>query len=168
MLAVLIRHPAVNLAPGICYGRLDLDLHPDAAADAARLRAVVSGFTGPIRSSPARRCRRIAGDGAILDARLRELDFGTWEGLAWEAVPRAELDRWAAAPLDLAPPGGESGSALLARVAAFHAELRARAEDCIVVSHGGPLKLLAALLRGEAPDLLAPAPPLGSVSRIAC
>ena len=39
-------------------------------------------------------------------------------------------------------------------------------EDCIVIAHGGPLKLLAALLRGAAPDLLAPAPPLGSVTAL--
>ncbi|MDA8249882.1 MAG: histidine phosphatase family protein [Rhodospirillales bacterium] len=168
MRAVLIRHPAVLIAPGICYGRLDLDLHPQAAADAARLRAVVAGCAGRVWSSPARRCRLIAGDGATPDERLRELDFGAWEGLAWDAVPRDALDRWAAAPHHFAPPQGESGAALLARVGAFHAELRARGEDCVVVSHGGPLKLLAALLHGTAPDLLAPAPALGSVSRIAC
>ncbi|MFC7551236.1 hypothetical protein ACFQU7_01395 [Pseudoroseomonas wenyumeiae] len=31
-----------------------------------------------------------------------------------------------------------------------------------MVSHGGPLKVLAALIEGRAVDLLAPAPPLGS------
>lgn len=168
MLVVLIRHPAVLVTPGTCYGRLDLDLHPDAADEAARLRAAVDTFAGRIWTSPARRCRQIAGARAITDDRLRELDFGAWEGLAWDAVPRAALDRWAAAPLDFTPPGGESGAALLRRVGAFHAELRARGEDCVVVSHGGPLKLLAAMLHGETPDLLAPAPALGSVSRIAC
>ncbi len=168
MLAVLIRHPAVLVAPGTCYGRLDLDLHPDAAADMARLRAVVDGFAGRVWTSPTRRCRRIAGTAATVDDRLRELDFGDWEGIAWDAVPRTLLDLWAATPLDFAPPGGESGAALLARVAAFHDDLRARGEDCLVMSHGGPLKLLAAMLRGDVPDLLAPAPPLGSVNRIVC
>ena len=168
MLALLIRHPAVLVPPGTCYGRLDVDLHPDAAADAARLAALAAGFAGRVWTSPARRCRRIAGAAAIADARLCELDFGAWEGLAWDAVPRAALDHWAAAPHDIAPPGGERGAALLARVAAFHADIRAAGADCVVVSHGGPLKLLAALLHGTAPDLLAPAPTLGSVSRIAC
>ena len=168
MLILLIRHPAVLVAPGTCYGRLDVALHPDAAAEAARLRALIAASPGPVWTSPARRCRDLAGAGAIIDPRLRELDFGAWEGLAWDDVPRDALDRWAASPRDFAPPGGESGAALLARVGAFCAELRAGGADGVVVSHGGPLKLLAALLRGEAPDLLAPAPPLGSVSRIAC
>ena len=165
---VLIRHPAVRVAPGTCYGRLDLDLHPDAADAAARLAAIAESFAGRVWTSPARRCRRIAGAAAVVDDRLRELDFGNWEGLAWDAVPRAALDAWAAAPAEFAPPCGESGAALLARVAAFHADLRAHGADCVVVSHGGPLKLLAALLRGAVPDLLAPAPPLGSVTTILC
>ncbi len=168
MHAILIRHPAVLVAPGTCYGRLDVELHPDAAAEVARLRAVVATFAGPVWTSPARRCRAIAGTCAIVDARLRELDFGDWEGRAWATVPHADLDRWAADPLGFAPPGGESGAALLARVAAFHVAMRRHGADCLIVAHGGPLKLLAAMLRDAPPDLLAPAPPLGSVTRIAC
>ena len=165
---VLIRHPAVRVAPGTCYGRLDLDLHPDAAAEAMRLAAVVAASATGVWTSPSQRCRRIAGAAAIVDDRLHELDFGAWEGTAWDSVPRAALDRWARAPLEFAPPGGESGAALLARVGDFHDALRRRDEDCVVVSHGGPLKVLSALLRGTAPDLLAPAPPLGSVTSILC
>ena len=167
MLAVLIRHPAVQVARGTCYGRLDPDVHSDAAADMARIAAAIAGVACRVWTSPARRCRGIAGRDAIIDDRLRELDFGAWEGQRWDDLPRDALDRWAAAPEDVAPPGGETGAALLARVGAFHAALRARGEDCVVVSHGGPLKLLAALLRGAAPDLLAAPPPLGSITRIA-
>ena len=63
-----------------------------------------------------------------------------------------------------APPGGESGASLVARVRAVHDDLRRAGESCLIVSHGGPLKILAALLRGETPDLLAPPPPLGSAT----
>ncbi len=161
---VLIRHPPVLLAPGICYGRLDVAARADGA-----LAARVAAWPGRVWTSPARRCRGIAGAAAVPDDRLLELDFGAWEGMRWDDVPRADLDRWAADPHGFAPPGGESGGALLARVAAFHAMLRATGEDGVVVSHGGPLKLLAALLRGdEAPDLLAPAPAVGSVTPIDC
>jgi alpha-ribazole phosphatase len=98
-----------------------------------------------------------------VDARLHEIDFGAWEGQPWSAIPRDDLDRWAADPLAFAPPHGESGAALIARVQGFCAGLR---EDCVVVSHGGPLKILGALLRGQPVDLLAPPPAIGSVTVI--
>ncbi len=174
MKLALVRHPATAAPPDTCYGRLDVTLH---AHSGAALRAIVDVLSKvPARhvwSSPARRCRDTAE--AIttslrlqlcVDARLRELDFGAWEGRAWNTLPRAELDRWAASPASFAPPGGESGASLLSRVASFHTELQRAQQDCIVVAHGGSLKLLAALLRGEPPDLLAPAPTLGSVTMV--
>lgn len=151
MVVLLIRHPAVLVAPGTCYGRLDLDLHPDAAADAARLRAVIADTAGRVWTSPARRCRSLAGGNATVDARLRELDFGAWEGLAWDTVPRAALDRWAADPPGFAPPDGESGAALLFRVEAFHADLRAAGRDAIVVAHGGRLSCWRRCCAGKGP-----------------
>jgi alpha-ribazole phosphatase len=161
----LIRHTAPLVEPGICYGRLDVDVRD--AADIAAVVARLGGFgTARIWSSPARRCRLLAeaiDAQPIIDSRLQELDFGAWEGLAWDAIPRDALDRWAADPAGFAPPGGESGAALIARVAAFHAALASICGDQIVVSHGGPLKILQALLAGREPDLLAPTPAWGSV-----
>lgn len=164
MRVALVRHLPTDLPRGLCYGRLDVP--PGRGADPAPLRAALAGF-GPARwfSSPARRCRALAGalaDGAAIaeDTRLLELDFGAWEGLAWDDVPRAALDEWAADPWGFAPPGGESGAALVARLRSFHAGLR---QDCVVVAHGGPLKVLADLLAGRPVDLLAPAQPMGSL-----
>ncbi len=161
---VLVRHPPAAIAPGICYGRLDLSIgDPGAAAD---LAARLAGTGGRVWTSPSRRCRAVAealGDFTV-DARLLELDFGEWEGRAWDDVPRAALDRWAADPWAFAAPGGESGAALVARVRSFSAGLRQG--DHVVIAHGGPLKLLAQMLRGERIDLLGATPALGSVTQI--
>ncbi|WP_235913738.1 histidine phosphatase family protein [Teichococcus coralli] len=162
----MVRHLPTDMPPGHCYGRLDLS--PGRMAEPAPVLAALRSFPAArLVSSPARRCRALAaaigvarGLPVVLDARLLELDFGAWEGLAWEAVPRPALDEWAADPWGFAPPGGESGAGLVARVRAFHAELQA---GTVVVSHGGPLKVLAALLEGRAVDLLAPAQPMGTV-----
>jgi alpha-ribazole phosphatase len=125
---------------------------------------------GVVWSSPAVRCRvvaeRVASTAQVplrIDSRLHELNFGDWEGLGWDEVPRNALDRWVADPLGFAPPGGEAGQDLLARVSAVHAVIAGGREDCAIVAHGGPLKLLAALVRGLPPDLLKPAPALGSI-----
>jgi alpha-ribazole phosphatase len=171
-----MRHPTPAIEPGICYGRLELGLDPSAQAWIDRLAADPPLPTARrVWTSPAIRCHVPAHAMALalavpvtVDPRLRELDFGHWEGQPWDAISRTELDRWAAAPLSFAPPGGESGADLIARVRAFHADLHRENQDCVVVSHGGPLKILDALLRGKPVDLLAAPPPIGSVSFVDC
>ena len=168
---LLVRHPAPEIQAGQCYGRLDVGLSASGEADLGRLAAALTATgIGRVWTSPARRCRLLADAvtaSPILDHRLQELDFGRWEGLHWDKVARSELDAWAAAPAVYAPPGGETGAALIARVQEVCRDLLALGEDCIVIAHGGPLKLMLALLQGGAPDLLAPAPPFGSVTVIA-
>nr|WP_294518634.1 histidine phosphatase family protein [uncultured Rhodopila sp.] len=171
MKLALIRHAKPLIAPGICYGRLDIPVDPAAAGITAGI-VLDPGLRGATRvwTSPALRCRQLADAIAetlaaslSVDARLQELDFGAWEGLAWDSVPRTELDRWAGSPMSFAPPGGESGSALIDRVRAFETTLRHELKDCAIVSHGGPLKVLAALLNCQPIDLLAPAQPMGTI-----
>ncbi len=169
-----MRHPPAAIAPGVCYGRLDIGLGGDATETVDEIVSTIAGAGAEqVWTSPATRCLLVAemvaqalGADLLVDPRLHELDFGAWEGVAWDSVPRAALDAWAADPIDFAPPGGEAGKALLARVRAVHQAIVAARQDCVIVSHGGPLKLLAALIRGEPPDLLAAAPPLGSVEML--
>ena len=166
---LLVRHPAPAAPIGLCYGRLDLPVQE--GADVLRLAASLASRTiRRVWTSPAIRCRILAdaiacgcGTAAMANKRLQELDFGAWEGRPWSEVSRSELDRWAAAPLTFAPPGGETGAALVARVGRFCDHLRQTGENAIVVTHGGPLRIMPALLRGEEPDLLAAAPPFGAV-----
>ncbi len=63
-------------------------------------------------------------------------------------------------PLSFAPGGGETGLHLIDRVGKFYADLCRDQQDCVVVSHGGPLKILTALLQNTPVDLLAAAPPI--------
>ena len=167
----LVRHPRPDITPGVCYGRLDIGLMPDSAAAIwAMLQAVRELRPARIWTSPSRRCRIVADAiGTALAARvhaeprLMELDFGTWEGVAWDDVPRAELDLWALDPENFAPGGGETAGDLAARVGAALDAILRHAGDLIVVTHGGPLRVLSALLHDRPLDLLALAPPLGSV-----
>ena len=170
----LLRHPPVRVAAGTCYGRSEVLLAAGWRGQLpellARLAAIRPTPVCPLRvwTSPQRRCATVAEAlGGRLralvrrDERLRELDFGEWERRRWEAVPRRDLDRWAADPLGFAPPGGESGATLLARVQDFAEMLIRLGQPCVVLSHGGPLRLLPALLGGEEARLLAAPPPPG-------
>jgi alpha-ribazole phosphatase len=166
MRVVLVRHPTPLIAAGVCYGRLDVAAETSEIERMVYDRAMVGARV--VWTSPAVRCLHVAeaiaaalGVKSRTDRRLLELDFGHWEGRAWSTISGDDLDRWAADPLGFAPPGGESGAALVARMRDFCALLR---EDCVVVSHGGPLKVLEALLCDRPVDLLAAAPPIGSVT----
>jgi len=172
MKIALVRHPAPAIAPGHCYGRLDMPLSPEGLAALPTITSALAAFAdADIWTSPAQRCATVAealGRPARRDARLLELDFGAWEGRSWNDVPREALDRWAADPAAFTPPGGERVADLVARVQSLHDELRRDRRDRVVITHGGVLKVLAPLLRHRPVDLAAPAPALGSVEIITC
>lgn len=166
----LLRHTPAAIAPGICYGRSDLPLQTPPTAHAAALRAQLPAGL-PIFSSPLQRCAQLArllGE-PVLDARLMELDFGDWELQPYAALPRAALDAWAADHWGFRPPGGECGADMAARVIACVDELLARHEEWVIVSHGGPLRVLAGHLLGLPREAwLAQAMPLGACVRLDC
>jgi alpha-ribazole phosphatase len=141
---VLIRHARPEVAQGICYGALDLPLAQPVVPEPARILSALIGLMPQrIVSSTMMRARAtaalLAQDLGLVpeaEARLRELDFGSWEGCAWDAVPRAELDAWAADLLHARPHGGESVAEAMARVAAWADALPAHAPDRLWVVAG--------------------------------
>lgn len=151
MILHLIRHPRPLVAAGICYGRLDIPAE-NAAADAARLRQELPPEL-PVWSSPLVRCRTLADalhPQPRIDARLAEMDFGAWEGRPWDAIPRAELDAWAADVGGYAPPGGESPRELQRRALDWVAGLDV--PEAIVVTHAGVIRVLLAHWQGLPPE----------------
>lgn len=148
---IFLRHPPVAVQPGTCYGRLDLGCAPEAGAAVGGLLTTLP----PVRavlSSPARRCRMLAdaiatrnGIGVETDDRLHELDFGAWEGRPWAAIDRAESDPWAADPLAVSPPGGETFASLIARV---RAALEGVPPGAAVVTHAGVIRAARIILEG--------------------
>ena len=150
MILHLIRHPKPVVEAGICYGRLDLEAE-NAAAVAQLLRADLPPDL-PVWSSPLRRCLTLAEHlhpAPQIDERLVEMDFGRWEGLRWDAVPRAELDAWAADVAGYAPPGGESPLLLQRRALDFVAGLAV--PEAVVVTHAGVIRTLLAHWQGLPP-----------------
>lgn len=123
------RHPRPIGFAGRCIGsRSDLPVDPRKAkrlAHRIRARARRDGLPAAILSSPARRCRAVAGWlrrwgwQVRVDPALREIDFGDWDGQTWDAIGTQRLDAWNADYLGHRPPGGESLADLLARVAAW-------------------------------------------------
>jgi alpha-ribazole phosphatase len=82
------------------------------------------------------------------DPRLQEMDFGQWEGRAWQDIAPAELQAWTddfanyAAGRD-----GESVSQVMARVASAFDELQGPA-DTLWITHAGVMRAVHLLARG--------------------
>ncbi|NJD24519.1 MAG: alpha-ribazole phosphatase family protein [Betaproteobacteria bacterium] len=151
MILHLVRHPRPRIDPGVCYGRLDVEAE-NAEVVAVALRAGLPPGL-PVWSSPLARCRALAQAlhvSPCVDERLAEMDFGNWEGMAWDDIPRAELDAWAADVAGYAPPGGESPRALQRRALAFVASLDV--PEAVVVTHAGVMRTLVAHVRGLPPE----------------
>lgn len=165
---VLIRHPAPAIGVGICYGKTDVPLAGDAAEAAsgvaARLAALGVPLPQHVATSPLQRCANVAEGLARhfncvcgIDARLQEIDFGDWEGQAWDAIDRAALDAWAADLRHARMHGGESVEQFEGRVGAWlegcgvsmEAPVAAQAPCVLAVTHAGVMRTIAALALAE-------------------
>ncbi|AVP58762.1 histidine phosphatase family protein [Pulveribacter suum] len=173
----LVRHAQPQVAPGICYGRLDVPADPAASRFAAQAlaRALPAGGVA-VWHSPLQRCELLALDLQGLrpdlmpkpEPRIMELDFGCWEGQAWHAIDRSALDAWAGQLHTYAPGGGEALQAMLQRVwQALQDARRLPSSDVVWITHAGVARCVAWLLAhgpGRAPraqDWPTAAPPCG-------
>lgn len=82
-----------------------------------------------------------------LDPRLRERDFGIFQGLTVDEIAQRypdEFERWRARDLDWEVPEGESARQLLERVTTALTEIVVRhpGATVVVVAHGGVLDVL--------------------------
>ncbi len=84
------------------------------------------------------------------EPRLREINFGTWEGMTYQQVEQIEPERLRRYYQDseVAPPKGESLAQLDARVQSLLDEITTRHTDgtILLASHGGTLRVSLTLL----------------------
>lgn len=151
---ILLRHGKVA-STGLCYGQSDPELAEHPITLAARLKALAKD-ANPVFSSPAPRCLDLAQALAnpqkvTIVSALQELNFGEWEGKAWDDVERNLIDQWAKTPLDFAPPGGESGRELFRRVERWWHETQPP-KTSLIVAHAGSIRALLAIIEGTTFD----------------
>ena len=136
------RHPQPESAQGRCLGaRTDLPVQGRRAkklarriqATARRERRAHEVWTSPLgRSAAVGRWLRRWGWRHVVEPGLLEIDFGAWDGLAWDTIARAQLDAWVADFAGFAPAGGENLATFMRRVAACPLP-----PGALVVGHGG-------------------------------
>ncbi|MGD9786993.1 MAG: histidine phosphatase family protein [Sulfuricellaceae bacterium] len=111
-------------------------------------------------TSPLLRCAEFAHELAAkhglpvaVDEHFKEMGFGEWEGKTPAEVARqdaARLESFWRDPANFPPPGGESLTAVQARVAAGWQDLLTRhgGRRVLLVCHGGVIRLVLALALG--------------------
>ena len=160
---VLVRHGATSWSGRRYCGRSDPWLTAEGRAAVGVLAAELSTMVDAgtlIVSSPARRARQTATvlAGAIggrieLDDRWRETDFGAAESLTWEQFERRfpELAGIVATGGLVDWPDGERAVDLERRVRAAWSDLVEGGEPVVIVSHGGPLRIIASARHAPEP-----------------
>ncbi|WP_343691045.1 histidine phosphatase family protein [Chitinophaga sp.] len=145
-----IRHVQTAVAAGTCYGQLDVPLMEgyEAVHD-----QIVAGLprTDIIYTSPLQRCQLLAArlsENYIVDARLKELNFGEWEGMKWDEIDRTLMDHWGEHYMLSGPPGGESLLDLVNRLRAFLSELPSY-NKIAIITHAGIIRAARHLLENK-------------------
>ena len=147
----LVRHTPVDCSTKVCYGRLDVPLSDSFPSDIKKIKKQLSSSYDAVYSSPISRCVALSEalnyKEIITDRRLLEIDFGDWEGVAWNDINDVKLDEWMADFVEISPPNGESFSQMFDRVSGFIAMLRTRKfKKILIVSHSGVIRCFLAYL----------------------
>lgn len=164
---VLVRHGHTDLSyadymcgttdPPLCAAGVEM-------AEAVAMRAARDQWVA-LYASPLLRARQTAevvarriGLRVALEPDLRELAYGEWDGRRASDVRRSDPERyheWVEAPGTVAPPGGESGAAVVARaIPAIEAIVRRHPEGkVLLVSHKATIRLVICALLGIDLDL---------------
>jgi alpha-ribazole phosphatase len=179
----MVRHTAVDAAVGTCYGRTDVPLRESFADEAEAVRRALAGERfDAVFTSPLSRCLRLAeacgyGATAVRDERLREIDFGAWEGRLYDEIDDPALQAWYADWLHARPTGGETFDEQRARVAEFLEELHggglrggvgeSDGRRVLVFTHGGVV-VAAGIHAGlwSAEDAFSHTPPYGGIIKL--
>jgi alpha-ribazole phosphatase len=131
---------AAALAKRLAGEPIDVIIASDLQRASETAQTIVAKHTCPLRLEP----------------RLREINFGAWEGLTYDEIRQQApltLASWESDFQKVPPPGGETVSQLAVRVDLALKTLRGEYTDqtVLVVAHGGPLQTLVCLALGISP-----------------
>lgn len=157
MTLYLLRHTRVDVPQGICYGQSDVPLAESFPEEAAAVVKKLSEIRfDRVYSSPLSRCMLLAEkiSNAILeDDRLKELNFGDWEGKTWDSIYESEEGKhWFADYENIACPQGESFRMMIDRVSHFIGDLPPDMENLLIVTHAGIIRSFLTILKGFSID----------------
>lgn len=175
---ILVRHgPTAYTLEGRICGRHDPELTPDGfrAAQSIARHPGLSGLDLLV-ASPSRRAIQTAEAIAhqlnlsiSVDFRLREIDFGIWEGMEKSKLEsNPEYVRWHKDPFQISPPGGESGLIAQRRLTEALTEHMDVGRHVVFVTHKGAIRLILGYLANPTKNgfLQTPSLKTASITRV--
>ncbi len=146
-------------------GHSDIPLSPtgrlqaEALAETLRSRTIDAVYASDLCRALETAEIALKGRGLVINQvpALRELSFGSWEGLTYDEILQtypAESQAWQTNRHQTAPPDGESLAQLNTRLHAVLVQFMEKHVDqtVLVVAHGGPLQVLIATALGLPPE----------------
>lgn len=177
----LVRHAQPLIAPGVCYGALDVPANVEATQRAAQGLAQRLPPVARVQTSPLLRCQQLTRALQVLrpdltfhtEARLAEMNFGAWEGQRWDGLPPEAFDAWTSDFWRHHVGGGECVADFMGRVAeVWDAATAARLVDVplVWITHAGVIRAARLIASGQrevhaAADWPAAAPGFGQCWR---
>ena len=151
----LVRHAQPLIATGVCYGATDMAADEAGTRESAAVLAEALPPGTQVLSSPLRRCVQLTDEllrlrpdlHATTDARLAEMNFGTWEGWRWDDIPKPAIDQWNAQFGSWRFGGHESVQELVDRVAGVWQQ-RDPEQPVAWITHAGVIRAAMLLSSG--------------------
>lgn len=138
-----IRHTAVDVPQGTCYGQSNVPLKESFEAEAALVKDKIKDIAFDIAfSSPLSRCRKLANYCGFEEIewrdRLKEMYFGEWEMMQWDNIQDENIDKWYENWIHQPVTGGESFKMQYDRVASLLDEIRQNDyRNVVLFTHAG-------------------------------
>jgi len=158
----LVRHAQPEVAPGTCYGQLDIPAQALATEHCAQALAKAIPHHARVMHSPLQRCAGLARQlqglrpdlASTADGRLQEMHFGEWEGQRWQAIDPAALQAWTDHFAAHRVGGhGETVTQVMDRVAAAFDELAHSpagvSRDTVWITHAGVIRAVELIAGGQ-------------------
>ncbi len=163
---LLVRHGETDFnAQKRFQGQMDVPLNANGRLQATVLaKKIAEEHIDVVVASDLKRASEtaeivMAGRGVeiVVDGRLRELNFGAWEGMTYAEIQESDpqtLSTWEGDLMFIAPPGGETVSQFSGRVRSILRAIQAKyaGKTILIVAHGGVLQLLLCTLLGLSAD----------------
>ncbi len=153
MMLWFVRHTKTVSPEGVCYGYSDVLPDPSFENEKKRIIKEIEEISfAQTFSSPLTRCTMLAtsiSTDVIIDERLKEMDFGAWEGKTWEYIYQtSEGKAWFADYKNVPCPNGESFNDLQMRVKNFLKDLKKYPAhtDILIVTHAGVIRAFLTII----------------------